>query len=99
VDDAVMVVNELVSNAVDHARSTSRVTLNLDERGLTIAVRDFYMCEPPQPKPLEPAGVRGRGLFIVSAASSAWGVEKHADGKTIWAALAVQTVGVDHHPY
>lgn len=87
VDEAVLVVSELVSNAVDHARSTSRVTLSLDGRGLTIAVRDFCVCEPPRPQPLRPAGTRGRGLFIVTAVSSAWGVEDHADGKTIWAVL------------
>jgi anti-sigma regulatory factor (Ser/Thr protein kinase) len=87
VDEAVLVVSELVSNAVDHARSASRVMLSLDGRGLTIAVRDSCVCEPPRPRPLKPAGTRGRGLFIVSAVSSAWGVEEHADGKTIWAVL------------
>ena len=51
------------------------------------AVRDFCVCEPPRPKPVKPAGTRGRGLFIVSVVSSAWGVEEHADGKTIWAVL------------
>lgn len=34
-------MHELASNAVDHARSASRVTLSLDGRGLVIAVRDF----------------------------------------------------------
>jgi anti-sigma regulatory factor (Ser/Thr protein kinase) len=87
VDEAVLVVSELVSNAVDHARSASRVMLSLDGRRLTIAVRDSCVCEPPRPQPLKPAGTRGRGLSIVSAVSGAWGVEEHADGKTIWAVL------------
>jgi anti-sigma regulatory factor (Ser/Thr protein kinase) len=87
VDDAVLVVSELVSNAIDHARSTSRVMLSLDDRGLVLAVRDFYVCEPPRPKSLRAAGTRGRGLFVVSVVSSAWGVEEHADGKTMWAVL------------
>ena len=87
VDDAVLVVSELISNAVDHARSTSRATLSLDQRGLAIAVRDFYVCEPPRPKSLKPSGTRGRGLFVVSMVSSAWGVDEHADGKTMWAVL------------
>jgi anti-sigma regulatory factor (Ser/Thr protein kinase) len=71
VDEAVLVVSELVSNAVDHARSASWVMLSLDGRGLTIAVRDSCVCEPPRPQLLKPAGTRGRGLFIVSAVSSA----------------------------
>ena len=87
VDEALLVVSELVSNAVDHARSTSRVTLSLDGRGLAIAVRDFCVGELPRPQPVQPAGKRGRGLFIVSMVSSAWGVDEHADGKTIWAVL------------
>lgn len=87
VDEAVLVVSELVSNAVDHARSTSRVTLSLDGRGLTIAVRDFCVGERPRPQPVKPAGTRGRGLFLVSMVASAWGVEEHRDGKTIWAVL------------
>ena len=63
VDDAVLVVSELVSNAVDRVRSTSRVTLSLDERGLAIVVRDFYVCESPRPKSLKAAGTRARSVL------------------------------------
>src|SRR5947209_6081869 len=38
--DAAMVVTELVANAVDHARTTSTLTVGLDDRGLRVAVRD-----------------------------------------------------------
>jgi hypothetical protein len=57
VDEAVLLVSERVSNAVDHVRSASRVMLSLDGHGLTIAVRDSCVCEPPRPQPLKPAAL------------------------------------------
>jgi hypothetical protein len=30
---------------------------------------------------------RGRGLQMVDALTSAWGVTLHADGKTVWAVV------------
>jgi hypothetical protein len=77
---AVIVGNELVSNAVQHAPGASRLVLTADDRGLGVAVHD-----PGAAVPLVAA--RGYGLGLVEAQSSAWGVTRHVAGKTVWALL------------
>jgi anti-sigma regulatory factor (Ser/Thr protein kinase) len=85
--DAAMVVTELVANAVDHARTPSTLTVGLDERGLCVAVRDACPGPLPRPRPVDPAATRGRGLQMIAALASSWGVTTRIDGKTVWAVL------------
>jgi anti-sigma regulatory factor (Ser/Thr protein kinase) len=85
--DAAMVVTELVANAVDHARTASTVTVDWDERGLCVAVRDARPGPAPEPGPIDAAAPRGRGLQMVDALSVRWGVTPHGDGKTVWAVV------------
>jgi anti-anti-sigma regulatory factor len=87
-DHAALVVNELVTNAVRHARTTCRLNIRLDALGLRVAVRD----RGPVPSALIDDTVHmprsGTGLHLVAALSNRWGVEQHADGKTVWVHLA-----------
>jgi anti-anti-sigma regulatory factor len=84
-DDAALVVNELVTNAVRHARTSCRLDIRLDARGLRVGVRDQG---PLHPALLDDAGEMprsGTGLHLVAALSCRWGAEQHVDGKTVWA--------------
>jgi len=88
VDDAALVVSELVTNAVTHAQSSCELRLRLSGGVLRIEVAD---AGKGTPDPLAPdAGdEHGRGLLIVSALSTAWGVQNGLDGrKIVWAELA-----------
>ena len=85
--DAAMVVTELVANAVDHAGTASTLTVDLDDRGLRVAVRDGRPDCAPRPRPVDPTAPRGRGLQMIDALTASWGVVMHADGKTVWAVL------------
>jgi anti-sigma regulatory factor (Ser/Thr protein kinase) len=85
--DAAMVLTELVANAVDHARSASTLSLGMTHEGLTVAVRDAAPGPVPRPAPIDPTAARGRGLQMVDALTTAWGVTLHAGGKTVWAVL------------
>jgi anti-sigma regulatory factor (Ser/Thr protein kinase) len=87
-EDAAMIVTELVANAVDHARSSSTLTIDLDDHGLHVAVRDTCLTGVPRLAPADPHAPRGRGLQMVDALSTNWGVTRHGDGKTVWAVLA-----------
>lgn len=88
VDAAVLVVSELVTNAV--RRGAPPVTVRVEcetGRALQIGVTD---TGPGLPTPVR-AGSRddgGRSLMIVDALSAAHGVEVHASTKTVWARLA-----------
>lgn len=85
--DAVMVVNELVTNAIQHARTSCRVSVGLDRRGLHLAVRDGAPGTGVRTGPVAVDADRGRGLHLVVLLSTAWGVVEHPDGKTVWAIL------------
>jgi anti-sigma regulatory factor (Ser/Thr protein kinase) len=86
VDDAQLLVSELATNAVLHARSAFSVVARAEESGIRVSVRD---ASPVTPKlrDLSATAPSGRGLHLVAALSADWGVEVTADGKTVWAEL------------
>ena len=86
-----LVVNELVTNAVQHAHSSSQVTLTGSESALRISVRDYRPSPIPRPQPVEIAAPSGRGLHLVATVAHTWGPDQHPDGKTVWANLAYPT--------
>lgn len=87
VHDAALVVSEIVANAVLHAGTGCRVTARLGRDVLRIEVIDFGPGTP-EPQPRSTERVAGRGLQIVSALTSAWGISPTAGGKLVWAELA-----------
>ncbi|MEW1659269.1 MULTISPECIES: ATP-binding protein [unclassified Streptomyces] len=91
VDDLVLIVSELATNAVQHTRGRSphfTVELRLDhDARLCLGVTDGH----PSPPRRLPAAVRqdnGRGLVIVRSLAAERGgrlwVEPAAGGKTVW---------------
>ncbi len=84
---AALVVTELAANAVIH--TGAGFTVSLWRRGdrVRIAVDD-PTPELPQVRDPQPTDTSGRGLRLVSAYSTEWGVERRSDGgKTVWAEL------------
>ena len=84
---ATLVASELVSNAVQHARSTCRVSVAVDGTGLRIGVRDYAPGHEPRTRPVDLDRPAGWGLHLVAMLSSEWGVHRHPDGKTAWAVI------------
>ena len=72
IDDAQIVVTELVSNVVRHARTQAHVDLELDRDTMRIGV---------DPR----ADLDGRGLRLVDRFSERWGVEQRPGRKLVWA--------------
>lgn len=85
---AEIVVTELVTNAVEHAVSASVVEVERSAHALRLTVRDFDLAPLPEAHLPEPTSPRGRGLAMVAAVATSWGVEPHRDGKTVWAEMA-----------
>lgn len=89
-DSAVLVLSELVSNAVRHASGEGmRVTVTRVGAGrVRVAVLDRDTTRPRVQDP-DPGAERGRGLIIVDSESADWGVDLLPGGKRVWADLAV----------
>lgn len=93
VEDAQLVVTELVTNALVHAGSTCELSARLGDSVLRLEVIDTGHGVP-DPQLAGPMSERGRGLLLVSALSTAWGMEGSPDGrKMVWAELAATSAG------
>lgn len=91
-DDALLLVSELASNAVLHARSAMVVTASLSaEHGvLHVAVRDDQYDGEPRVRHADAEATSGRGLEIVQMLALRWGIARDHDGKTVWFELALR---------
>lgn len=87
-DDALLVASELAANAVTHADSPCRIRLSLNPATLRIDVLDKG-AGTPEPQPASATEEHGRGLHLVAALTTAWGLEVvPGEGKLVWAELA-----------
>lgn len=87
--NAEMIVSELLTNAVNARCSGTEVMLSARDGRVRIEVHDDADGLPELQQPAI-TDQRGRGLLIVSALSTDWGVECSARGKRVWAELALQ---------
>jgi anti-sigma regulatory factor (Ser/Thr protein kinase) len=83
VADALLLVSELATNAIIHAKTTFAVQVEVREDVVRVEVVD---ASPDLPVIAEspPLGSRGRGLGIVNSIARAWGTEMRGPGKAIW---------------
>lgn len=93
-DTVSLIVSELTTNAVRHARSSFRVTVSRSGSLVLVEVRD----DSPAPAFLrdgEPFALSGRGLHLVETLSTEWGMTRHAQGgKSVWASLDLADPGI-----
>jgi serine/threonine-protein kinase RsbW len=85
-DDAVLVVSELVTNALRAGCSWADLNIEVDVDVLRVGVIDDGPGVPVV-QLAEAEDVRGRGLFLIAALASDWGVRRTEHGKEVWAAL------------
>lgn len=89
-DDAALIVSELAGNAVLHGsvpRCNFRVQLTLTKKLLRISVSDAKGERLPRPRRPTPDDKFGRGLLIVRALATRWGVRERTVGKEVWVEL------------
>jgi anti-sigma regulatory factor (Ser/Thr protein kinase) len=92
VRDAALVVSELLSNAIRHARplpgASLQVAWAVDDGAVEVAVSDGGSATRPRQGHASLSAVGGRGLDIVEYLSRKWGVRADDAGLTVWAVVA-----------
>ncbi|KQC38679.1 serine/threonine protein phosphatase [Frankia sp. ACN1ag] len=95
VEDATLLVSEVVTNAVLHARSDLVLRASLEPGRLRISVEDREGGHLPRPGAAaanKPDPESGWGLLLVEALSLAWGVETTPGGKRVWFDIEIPDV-------
>ncbi|UDY35549.1 ATP-binding protein [Dermatobacter hominis] len=96
--DIVLLVDELASNVEEHAPGWMTVDLEFAEHSVLIVVSDPHPSRMPVPGDPPPDRPSGRGLLVVSALSTGWGVVLGRTSKAVWAEVAWPPEhGAAHH--
>ena len=101
-DDAMLVLSELVSNAVKHAAPlpSGQITVRWEVRAdvLHIETVDGGAGTRPHATVAALSALGGRGLEIVRSISSEWGVTEAQDSVTVWAEVPRNAVDEPGRP-
>lgn len=88
-DDVVLLASEVVTNAIHHGRSQIELGLARREGAIRVEVRDEGPGLPVR-QAMSNDALRGRGIGIVAALATRWGVDPiPGDGKTVWFEVSV----------
>ena len=88
-----LLVSELVSNVVLHARTPCSLTIDGDDGRIRVEVQDGSDRLPGVNGRTDPLAQSGRGMQLVDGLSSAHGVEPDPlGGKRVWFELEVPAV-------
>ena len=87
---ACLVVTELVTNAVLHARTPMCVAIELRGDGLRLSVADQNPHQPAL-RTYDNDATTGRGLHLIDVLADRWGLEERPGGKAVWCELVAPT--------
>lgn len=85
---AELLASELVTNAVLYGHGAHTLTLRFVEPTLRILVGDSSPGLPTRRSADDDAEI-GRGMQLVEAYATCWGVEPHDGGKTVWCEIVL----------
>ena len=86
--EVLLLTSELVTNAILHGRSEVRIEVACVDFHVRVTVHDENSRKPVMVAE-DPDALDGRGIALVAALSSAWGVDEEPSGKSVWFELPV----------
>jgi anti-sigma regulatory factor (Ser/Thr protein kinase) len=85
VDTVLLLVSELATNAVRHARTGFELTIDVGRSGVRVTVIDDAGQAEPRVRQARPSDTDGRGLQIVDRLAATWGCDAvGVDRKAVW---------------
>lgn len=82
-DVVALLTSELVTNAIIHAHSDIELSVSLKPGAVRIDVVDTS-ADLPEMREAADEDTSGRGLGLVEALATAWGVDERPGGKSVW---------------
>lgn len=86
-----LLVSEMVTNAVIHARTAISVGVTALDGAVLVTVADRNLVEPEQ-QPYSSSRPSGRGIALIEAMAEEWGVVSDDFGKTVWCTVTAPGV-------
>lgn len=83
IDDATLVLSEIITSAFVHGGRAVRLDLWASESAVRVEVEDGVSRVPTQRGSTE-TDEPGRGLLLLDALVDRWGTTAHETGKTVW---------------
>ncbi|WP_028051221.1 ATP-binding protein [Cellulomonas sp. URHD0024] len=83
-DTVVLLVSELVTNAVAHAHPPVILRVHVDEERTRVEVTDRAPRELPVVRNPPPTAGGGRGVMFVDRLATRWGTVKRSESKAVW---------------
>nr|WP_238419773.1 SpoIIE family protein phosphatase [Streptomyces taklimakanensis] len=82
--DMMLIADEMVANAVRHARTPLRMEVRRTEDRIMLEVTD---SSPEEPRLMRsaPQDFGHRGIFLIDAIATRWGTRRVEGGKVVWA--------------
>lgn len=99
-DDAELLTGELLVNVLLHTEGGAVLTLEVlpePVRRVRLSVQDRSSAWPRRRTPGE-AATSGRGLLLLDALASRWGVEPRGEGKAVWCEIEPAPMAADAAP-
>ena len=90
--DAILLVSEMVTNAIVHGRAPIQLRLRQAREHLLVEVDDTATAVPRKLRPTS-SDIHGRGLQLVAMMADEWGTRPIHDGKSVWCALVLGHYG------
>ncbi|MBL7490598.1 ATP-binding protein [Frankia sp. AgB1.9] len=82
-ETAVLLTSETVTNAIVHGGPPAHLVIRVSPGIIRVEVTDST-DRLPVVVPARPDATNGRGIGLVDALATRWGVQRHSGGKTVW---------------
>jgi anti-sigma regulatory factor (Ser/Thr protein kinase) len=96
--DAQVLISELATNAVLHARTAFTVEVSRVGAIIRVCVRDESPV-PPRTRDYGTDSTTGRGMRLIASMATDWGVQQQSPGKAVWFELPASGLEADIAPW